>query len=250
MLGALPAVRLVDILDILLVTVIFYWILLFIRGTRAVEILLGLLFLMGVFIFSKKVGMVTFQWVVGNFFGGFIIILAVIFQSEIRRGLARMGRIRIFGWPPLSRRPGFLEDLAASAFLLAESRTGALILLERNMGLSEYVEHGKKIDAVFSHELLVSLVSPLSPVHDGAVVIRGERIATARVILPIPADSPATRAMGTRHRAAWGMGAETDAISIVVSEETGNVSAFFDHKVKMAASAQELEEILREQFQA
>ena len=250
MLGALPAVRLVDILDILLVAVIFYWILLFIRGTRAVEILFGLLFLMGVFILSKRVGMVTFQWVVGNFFGGFIIILAVIFQSEIRRGLARMGRIRIFGWPPLTRRPGFLEDLAASAFLLAESRTGALILLERNMGLSEYIEHGKKIDAVFSYELLASLVSPLSPVHDGAVVIRGERIATARVILPIPPESPATRAMGTRHRAAWGMGTETDAISIVVSEETGNVSAFFDHKIKMAANARELEEILREQFEA
>jgi len=249
MLGALPAVRLVDILDILLVAVIFYWILLFIRGTRAVEILFGLLFLMGVFILSKRVGMVTFQWVVGNFFGGFIIILAVIFQSEIRRGLARMGRIRIFGWPPLTRRPGFLEDLAASAFLLAESRTGALILLERNMGLSEYIEHGKKIDAVFSYELLASLVSPLSPVHDGAVVIRGERIATARVILPIPPESPATRAMGTRHRAAWGMGVETDAISIVVSEETGNVSAFFDHKIRMAASAPELEEILREQFE-
>jgi diadenylate cyclase len=249
MLGTLPAVRLVDILDILLVAVIFYWILLFIRGTRAVEILLGLLFLMGVFILSKRIGMVTFQWVVGNFFGGFIVILAVIFQSEIRRGLARMGRIRIFGWPPLTRRPGFLEDLAASAFLLAESRTGALILLERNMGLSEYIEHGKKIDAVFSHELLASLVSPLSPVHDGAVVIRGERIATARVILPIPAESAATRAMGTRHRAAWGMGAETDAISIVVSEETGNVSVFCDHKIKMAASAKELEEILREKFE-
>ncbi|MGA7105872.1 MAG: diadenylate cyclase CdaA [Candidatus Deferrimicrobiaceae bacterium] len=250
MLGALPSVRLVDILDILLVAGIFYWILLFIRGTRAVEILFGLLLIMGVFILSKRVGMVTFQWVVGNFFGGFIVILVVIFQSEIRRGLARMGRIRILGWPPLSRRPGFLEDLATSAFLLAESRTGALILLERNMGLSEYIEHGKKIDAVFSHELLASLVSPLSPVHDGAVVIRGERIATARVILPIPADSPATRAMGTRHRAAWGMGAETDAISVVISEETGNVSAFFDHKIKMAANAKELEEILREQFEA
>jgi diadenylate cyclase len=250
MLAALPAVRLVDILDILLVAVIFYWVLLFIRGTRAVEILFGLLFLMGVFILSKRAGMVTFQWVFGNFFGGFIVILAVIFQSEIRRGLARMGRIRIFDWPPLSRRPAYLEDLAASAFRLAESRTGALILLERNMGLSEYIEHGKKIDAVFSYELLASLVSPLSPVHDGAVVIRGERIATARVILPIPAESPATRAMGTRHRAAWGMGTETDAISIVVSEETGNVSVFFDHKSKMAANAQELEEILREQFEA
>lgn len=250
MLAALPAVRLVDVLDILLVAVIFYWVLLFIRGTRAVEILLGLLFLMGVFILSKKIGMVTFQWVVGNFFGGFIVILAVIFQSEIRRGLARMGRMRIFGWPPLSRRPAFLEDLAASAFRLAETRTGALILLERNMGLSEYIEHGKKIDAVFSHELLASLVSPLSPVHDGAVVIRGERIASARVILPIPPESPATGSMGTRHRAAWGMGAETDAVSIVVSEETGNVTVFFDHKIRMAADAGELEEILGERFEA
>ena len=248
MLAAFPAVRLVDVLDILLVAVIFYWILLFIRGTRAVEILLGLLFLMGVFILSKKIGMVTFQWVVGNFFGGFIVILAVIFQSEIRRGLARMGRIRIFGWPPLSRRPAFLEELAASAFRLAETRTGALILLERNISLLEYIEHGKKIDAVFSEELLTSLVSPLSPVHDGAVVIRGERIAFARVILPIPPESPATRAMGTRHRAAWGMGTETDAVSIVVSEETGNVTAFFDHKIRMAASARELDDILRERF--
>ncbi len=250
MLAGLPAVRLVDVLDILLVAVIFYWILLFIRGTRAVEILLGLLFLMGVFILSKKIGMVTFQWVVGNFFGGFIVILAVIFQSEIRRGLARMGRMRVFGWPPLSRTPAFLEDLADSAFHLAETRTGALVLLERNMGLTEYIEHGKKIDALFSHELLASLVSPLSPVHDGAVVIRGERIAFARVILPIPPESPVTRAMGTRHRAAWGMGAETDAVSVVVSEETGNVTVFFEHRIRMAATPRELEEILRERFEA
>lgn len=249
MLGALPSVRLVDILDILLVAIIFYWILLFIRGTRAVEILLGLLFLMGVFILSKRMGMVTFQWVVGNFFGGFIVILVVIFQSEIRRGLARMGQTRIFGWPSLSRGPDFLEDLASSAFRLAESRTGALLVLERNMGLTEYVEHGKKIDAVFSYELLASLVSPLSPVHDGAVIIRGERVAVARVILPIPAESSVTRAMGTRHRAAWGMATETDAVSVVISEETGNVTVFFDHRMQGATSAIELEGILRKLFE-
>lgn len=249
MLGHLPAIRLVDILDILLVAFIFYWILLFIRGTRAVEILLGLLFLMGVFLLSKKIGMVTFPWVIGNFFGGFIVILVVIFQSEIRRGLARMGQTRLFGWPPMSRGPDILEELAVSAFRLAESRTGALILLERNMGLSEYMEHGKKIDAVFSYELLASLVSPLSPVHDGAVVIRGERVAAVQIILPIPAESPATRGMGTRHRAAWGMATETDAISVVVSEETGIVTVFFYHQKKVASDAEELSGIMRKLFE-
>jgi uncharacterized protein (TIGR00159 family) len=249
MLGSLPAIRLVDILDILLVAFIFYWILLFIRGTRAVEILLGLLFLMGVFLLSKKIGMVTFPWVIGNFFGGFIVILVVIFQSEIRRGLARMGQTRFFGWPPMSRGPDILEELAESAFRLADSRTGALILLERNMGLSEYMEHGKKIDAVFSHELLASLVSPLSPVHDGAVVIRGDRVAAVQVILPIPAESLATRGMGTRHRAAWGMATDTDAISVVVSEETGTVTVFFYRQKKVASDAEELSGILRKLFE-
>ena len=249
MLGPLPAIRLVDILDILLVAFIFYWILLFIRGTRAVEILLGLLFLMGVFLLSKKIGMVTFPWVIGNFFGGFIVILVVIFQSEIRRGLARMGQTRILGWPPLSRGPDILEELSVSAFRLAESRTGALILLERNMGLSEYMEHGKKIDAVFSYELLASLLSPLSPVHDGAVVIRGERVAAVQVILPIPAESPATRGMGTRHRAAWGMATDTDAISLVISEETGIVTVFFYHQKKVASDVEELSGILRKLFE-
>lgn len=249
MLGTLPAVRLVDILDILLVAVIFYWILLFIRGTRAVEILLGLLFLAGVFLLSKKIGMITFPWVIGNFFGGFIVILVVIFQSEIRRGLARMGRTRIFGWPPMSRGPDILEELAVAAFRLAESRTGALILLERNMGLSEYVEHGKRIDAVFSYELLASLVSPLSPLHDGAVLIRGERVAVVQVILPIPAESPATRGMGTRHRAAWGMATDTDAISVVISEETGVITVFHFHQKMVPSDAEELSGILRKLFE-
>ncbi len=250
MLGTLPSVRLVDILDILLVAFILYGILLFIRGTRAVEILFGLLFLMGMFVLAKRIGMVTFPWVVGNFLGGFLVILVVIFQSEIRRGLARMGQTRILGWPAAPMGPDFLEDLALSAFRLADSRTGALLLLERNMGLSEYIEHGKRIDAVFSYELLASLVSPLSPVHDGAVVIRGERIDAARVILPIPAESPVTRAMGTRHRAAWGMATETDAVSVVISEETGNVTAFFDRQMKVTAGAMELEGILRKLFGA
>ena len=248
MLGALPSVRLVDVLDILLVAFLLYGILLFIRGTRALEILFGLLILMGMFVLARRVGMVTFPWVVGNFLGGFIVILVVIFQSEIRRGLARMGQTRIFGWPALAAGSDFLEELSLSIFRLADSRTGALLLMERNMGLAEYVEHGRKIDAIFSRELLSSLVSPQSPLHDGAIFLRGERIAAARIILPIPAESPATRAMGTRHRAAWGMATETDAVCVVVSEQTGNVTAFFDRQMKGAGTAMELEGILRGLF--
>jgi len=160
-----------------------------------------------------------------------------------------MGQTRILGWPPLSRGPDILEELSDSVFRLAESRTGALILLERNMGLSEYMEHGKKIDAVFSHELLASLLSPLSPVHDGAVVIRGERVAAVQVILPIPAESPATVGMGTRHRAAWGISTDTDAISVVISEETGIVTVFFYHQKKVASDVEELSGILRKLFE-
>jgi len=231
MLTTLPSVRLVDVLDIVVVAVIVYWILLFIRGTRAVQILLGLLSLLAVFALARRIGMVTFQWLVGNFLGSLIVILVVVFQSEIRRGLAKMGQARIFGRAPGAPAPDFLDDLAQATFHLAESRTGAILLIERNMGLSEYVEHGKKLDALFSHELMAAILSTASPVHDGAVVIREERVAAAGVILPIPAESPVTKTMGTRHRAAWGVASETDAVGVVVSEETGNVTVFHDHRL-------------------
>ncbi len=231
MLTGLPPFRAVDVLDIVVVAIIVYWILLFIRGTRAVQILLGLLSLLAMFVLSRRIGMVTFEWLVGNLLGSLIVILVVVFQSEIRRGLAKMGQARIFGRPPGAPAPDFLDDLAQATFHLAESRTGAILLIERNMGLSEYVEHGKKLDALFSLELMAAILSTASPVHDGAVVIREERVAAAGVILPIPAESPVTRTMGTRHRAAWGVAAETDAVGVVVSEETGNVTVFHDRRL-------------------
>jgi diadenylate cyclase len=200
------------------------------------------------FILSNKLGMVTFQWLVGNFLGGLIIILVVIFQSEIRRGLAKMGQARIFGRAPAPPPPDFLEDLATCTFRLAEGRIGGILLLEREMGLQEYVEHGKKLDALFSHELLASILSPRSPVHDGAVVIRGDRVAAAGVILPIPAESSVVKTMGTRHRAGWGVSAETDAVSIVISEETGNVTVFHDRQVESVGSVMELKDSLEKLF--
>ncbi len=248
MLNFLPSMRFADVLDILVVAFIIYWILLFIRGTRAVQMLFGLLIMLGMFVVSKKLGMVTFQWLVGNFLGGLIIILVVIFQSEIRRALAKMGQTRIFGKNPASPPSDFLDELAHCTFRLAADRIGAILLLEREMGLQEHVEHGKKLDAIFSHELLASILSPRSPVHDGAVVIRGDRVAAAGVILPIPAESSVVRTMGTRHRAGWGVSADTDAVSVVISEETGKVTVFHDREMESVGSAMELKDILSRLF--
>ena len=246
MLSTLPSLRAIDVLDILVVAFIIYWILLFIRGTRAVQILLGLFLLLAVFVLSRRIGMVTFQWLVGNLLGSLIVILVVVFQSEIRRGLAKVGQARIFGRTPGRPAPNFLDEFAQAAFRLAESRTGAIVVVERNMGLSEYVEHGRKLDALFSQDLLAALLAPASPVHDGAVVVRGERVAAAGVILPIPAESQVTRTMGTRHRAAWGVASDTDAVAVVVSEETGNVTVFFDHRLIGVVDAVELRRFLAE----
>ena len=248
MLDGLLSIRAVDVLDILLVAFIIYWVLLFIRGTRAVQMLLGLLLLMGTYVLSKKVGMVTFQWLVGNFLENLLVVLVVVFHNEIRRALARIGQWRIFGRGGSAPDPDVLGEIARSAFLLASGRTGAILLLERGMGLTEYIEHGKAMDALFSHELAAAIFAPGSPVHDGAAVIRGNRVAAAGVILPIPADSSATRDMGTRHRAAFGLAAETDAVGIVVSEETGNVTAFHHREARKVETPEELRELLGKLF--
>jgi diadenylate cyclase len=244
MLDGLLSIRAVDVLDILLVAFLIYWVLLFIRGTRAVQMLLGLLILMGMYVVSKRAGMVTFQWLVGNFLENLLVVLVVVFHSEIRRALARIGQWRLFGGHGSVLDPDVLLEIARSAFLLARDRTGAIVLLERGMGLSEFVEHGRAMDAVFSHELAAAIFASGSPVHDGAIVIRGKRVAAAGVILPIPAESSATREMGTRHRAAFGVATETDAVAIVVSEETGNVTVFFDRDFRKVETPESLRELL------
>ncbi len=248
MVGSLLSIGVVDVLDILLVAFIIYWVLLFIRGTRAVEILFGLLILMLMYVGAKKAGMVTFQWLVGNFLENLLVVLVVVFHSEIRRGLAKIGQWRMFGRKGNAPAPDVLDQLSQCAFLLSEDRTGAILLLEREMGLEELVELGKKLDALFSHELAAAIFATSSPVHDGAALIRGDRIAAAGIILPIPAESAVTRGMGTRHRAAFGVANETDAVALVVSEETGNVTVFSNRSAIPAESAPQLREILGRQF--
>jgi diadenylate cyclase len=247
-LDGILSIRAVDVLDILLVAFIIYWILLFIRGTRAVQMIFGLLILMILYIISKRVGMVTFQWLVGNFLGNLLVVVVVVFQNEIRRALAKIGQWRLFGERGLVRGQDLFGDLARGAFLLSRERTGAILLLEREVGLEEFVEHGKKLDALFSPEIVQAVFSTSSPIHDGAVVIRGNRIAAAGVILPIPPESRETQGMGTRHRAAFWAASETDAVAVVVSEETGNVTAFSNRLMQLAETQDDLIDILNRVF--
>ena len=244
MVDSLLSVGVVDVLDILLVAIIIYWVLLFIRGTRAVQMLFGLLILMVMYVVAKKVGMVTLQWLVGNFLENLLVVLVIVFHSEIRRGLAKIGQTRLFGGRRNFPDPDVIDQIAQSAFLLSRDRIGAILLLEREMGLVELVEHGNKLDALFSPELAASIFSTSSPMHDGAVVIRRNRIAAAGVILPIPAESAETRGMGTRHRAAFGVASETDAVAVVVSEETGNVTVFSNRSASRAETVQQLRDTL------
>ena len=244
MINGLLSMRAVDILDILLVSFIIYWLLLFIRGTRAVQMLFGLMILMILYVVSKKAGMVTFQWLVGNFLGNLLVVLVVIFQSEIRRALAKIGQWRLFGRNGSAPDPDVLDEIGQSAFLLAGNRIGAIFLLERKIGLEDFVEHGRKLDAVFSRELAEAIFAVRSPIHDGAAVIRGNRIKAAGIILPIPPPSLETQGMGTRHRAAFGAASETDAVAVVVSEETGYVTVFNNRVVRRADSPEELRSLL------
>ncbi len=249
MLDGILAIRAVDVLDILLVAFIIYWVLLFIRGTRAVQMIFGLLILTILYVISKRVGMVTFQWLVGNFLGNLLVVVVVVFQSEIRRALAKIGQWRFLGGGLVAGGDLF-DELARSAFLLSHSRTGAIILLEREMGLGEFVEHGKKLDAILSHELLQAIFSTSSPIHDGAAVMRGNRVAAAGVILPIPPESRETQGLGTRHRAAFWIASETDAVAVVVSEETGNVTVFSDRAAERAETQEDLRDILERTFRS
>jgi len=242
------SIRAVDVLDILLVAFIIYWVLLFIRGTRAVQMIFGLLILMILYIISKRAGMVTFQWLVGNFLGNLLVVVVVVFQSEIRRALAKIGQWRFFGGRGLAPGVDVIEEIARSAFALSREKTGAILLLEREVGLEEFVEHGKKLDAIFSRELVEAIFTTSSPIHDGAAVIRGNRVAAAGVIMPIPPESRETQGMGTRHRAAFWAASETDAVAIVVSEETGNVTVFSNRMMELAETQEGLRDILERVF--
>lgn len=212
-----------DTVDIVIVAFAIYWLLLLIRGTRAVQILAGLVALVGVLVASEVFQLVTVRLVLENFMSSFMLIIIVLFQNDIRRALARVGR-GFFPSVSAEQESQILGEVVQAAQLLAQKRVGALVVLERETGLDDQIEAGTRLDSEVSRDLLVSLFMPHSPLHDGAVVIQQGRIAYAGSILPLTLKADLPDGVGTRHRAAVGITEETDAVVVVVSEETATIS--------------------------
>lgn len=212
-----------DLLDIVVVTFGVYWLLLLIRGTRAVQIITGLFFLLGLSLTASILNLGTVNWLLEHFLASAVLIIVILFQNDFRRALAQMGR-GFFRTDSEYQAPSVLEEIVRAAQSLSQKRVGALILLQRESNLEDQIETGTVIDAEVSKDLLVSIFWPHSPLHDGAVLIQRGRIASAGCILPLTKRADLPDGLGTRHRAALGVSEETDAVVIVVSEETSAIS--------------------------
>ncbi len=232
--------------DILIIAFIIYHILLLIRGTRAAQMLTGILIVIATFLLSSIVPLTTLNWVMNKFYSSFIIIIIILFQDDIRHVLSRMGKKSFIQGSDNLSSSQILDEITRAAAALATKRIGALIVLERNIILSRYVEVGTLLDARVSKELLLSLFHPSSPVHDGAAIIQRGRISAAGCFLPLTRDENLDPNWGTRHRAAIGISQETDAIVVLVSEEGASISLVVDGKVSRRMDPKDLRKSLTE----
>lgn len=214
----------IDILDVLIVSYFLYRLFSLMRGTRAVHMFFGLIVLFILSVIAQWVNMIALNWLISSLRTVWVIAFVIIFQPELRRALAMMGQNPILSRFVSVRETGVVPEIIRAVGKMAEKKTGALIVLEKDMGLKNYVETGTKIDAKVTSELIGTVFTPPSPLHDGAVIIQNDRVVAAGCILPLTQDPRVASALGTRHRAALGLTEETDAIVIVVSEETGTVA--------------------------
>jgi diadenylate cyclase len=225
MFGLWHQFRLIDALDILIVAVAIYQIILALRGTRAFQMLLGLALLYLASWVSLRIGLVTVNWALSNLLAVWLLLVIILFQPELRRALASMGRrgslLRAF-WR--YQEAHMVDEVVRAVTALAARKVGAIIVLERDSRLSDIVDSGTPVDAVVSRRLLESIFYPYSPLHDGAVIVNRDRIVAASCFLPLSISPELPRDLGTRHRAAVGVTEESDAIAVVVSEETGAIS--------------------------
>jgi len=234
-----------DTVDILLVALGIYWLMLLMRGTRAVQILVGLIVLVVANVAADLFNLLTMRLILEKLSGPAVIIIVILFQHDIRRALARVGR-GFFRPVSDQQESQMLEEVVRAAQGLAQRRVGALIVLERETGLDDQIEAGTALDSSVSKELLISLFVPYSPLHDGAVVIQSGRVSHAGCILPLTLRGDLPEGVGTRHRAAVGITEETDAVVIVVSEETASISVVMGGDMVSGLDAARLRVVLRD----
>jgi diadenylate cyclase len=249
--GILQSFRLRDAIDILVVAVVLYRVFVLFKETRVLQMVLGLIGLMAASFLARYLELFSTSWLLDNFWSFWVLALIVLFQPELRRALSQLGRSRLFqGMTTAAReeRGHLMDDVVKAADALASKRIGALVVLERSAELGHYAELGVPLDAQVSADLLVSLFLPYSPLHDGAAFIRGNRVAAAGCFLPLSRNTDLGRAMGTRHRAALGLAEETDAVVIVVSEETGRISLAVEGQMESPLDRESLRRRIGELF--
>lgn len=253
LLNLLPDINLINVLDILVVALLIYRLILQIRGTRAVQLIKGLVVLLVVATVSSWLGLYTINWIMNKIMAMVIVAIPVVFQPELRRALERLGRGKFFARPLYflgeEAADRLVTELVRAVTIMGRKKTGALIVLERETGIYDYMETGIKIDGLVSGELLLNIFVPNTPLHDGAVIIRGNRAVAAGCFLPLSENPDLSNELGTRHRAALGITEHSDAVVLVVSEETGIISIAQEGKLTRnldeAALGQLLDNIFR-----
>lgn len=233
-----------DLLEILVVTLVFYRILLVLAGTRAIQMLLGLVLLVVTYFLARVLNLDLLRYLLGNLFEFGAIAALVVFQPELRSALAHLGQNRLLRFFNRLEQNEVAEEIALAVEDLARGKIGAIIAMEQEVGLGEYAETGSPLQARVSAALLTTIFTPYSPLHDGAVIVRGDMVIAAGAILPLTQFPVADKSLGTRHRAALGLSEETDAVVIVVSEETSMVSVALRGQLERGVDRERLLEVL------
>lgn len=239
--------------DILLVTYVIYKLIMLIRGTRAVQLLKGIMVIVITWLLSKYFQLTTLHWLMSQAFTFGVLAVVIIFQPELRRALEQLGRGRLFTRTSSTHDEDsitrLVQEVCKSVTYMAKRRIGALIVIERETGLNDYVETGIAINGKVSSELLINIFIPNTPLHDGAVIMRKDVILAAACYLPLSENNSISKELGTRHRAAIGVSEVSDGVSIIVSEETGQVSFAANGAMKRNLTEAQLAELLTEKLQ-
>ncbi len=236
---------LLDTLDVGLVAFIIYRIMLLIKGTRAVQMLFGLAVILSVYVVSQVTGLYTLHWILDNFLSSIILVIVVLFQEDIRRALIHVGANPFFADLSYREETAVMSELVKSCVNMANKRIGALIVIERETGLKDFLEVGVEIDAKVASDLITSIFLPYSPIHDGALVIQQGRLKRAGCFLPLSRNPDISKTFGTRHRAAIGLTELVDAVAIVVSEETGKISVVVGGRITRDLDSTALTRVLK-----
>jgi uncharacterized protein (TIGR00159 family) len=235
-----------DALDILIVAFLIYQLLQFIRGTHAVQMALGALVLVVFYWMAQWADLEAVNWLLRTFLPYVVFGVIVVFQAEIRKVLAHLGKTPLPGAWSTQREEEAVDEVVLAATTLSAQRVGAIMVVEREMGLRTYIETGIGLDALLTYDLLISIFNPGTPLHDGAVIIQGNRVAAAACFLPLTVNPELSRQLGSRHRAAIGLTEDTDALAVVVSEETGTISLVIGGRIRRDLDQPSLKQALLE----